>query len=166
MNKLVPGLHNISSYYQLSLQVETKPHKKLAPDSKTRYIANVNIMHASVYKLVFHDPELQKLAPSKLEIDTYSPNMVKMVGSCVFYLVHLDAKHLQEVIFYVASNNGSVLLSSVTTLARSLKQHCTRLDYLPPRNSLITGSADHPKKKSQIMYMYQSKNLQNLTKTV
>ena len=113
--------------------------------------ADVNIMPASVYKLVFHDPELQKLAPSKLEIGTYTTDTVKLVGSCVFYLVHPNTKHLQEVTFYVASNNGSVLLSCVTTLALGLIQPCIRLDYLPPRASLITSSADHPKKtKSQV----------------
>ena len=84
-------------------------------------------MPASVYKLVFHDPELQKLVPSKLEIGTYTTNTVKLVGSCVFYLVHPDTKHLQEVTFYVASNNGSVLFSNVAMLALGLIQPHTRL---------------------------------------
>ena len=53
--------------------------------------------------------------------------------------------------FYVASNNGSVLLSCTTTLALGLIQPHTRLDYLPPEASLITSSADHQKKtKSQV----------------
>ena len=48
-------------------------------------------------------------------------------------------------------NKSSVLLSCVTTLALGLIQPHTRLDYLPPRVSLITSSADHPKKtKSQV----------------
>ena len=87
-------------------------------------------MPAIVNKLVFHDPELLKLAPSKLEIGTYTTNTVKLVGSCVLYLAHPDTKHLQEVTFYVASNNRSVLLSCVTTLALGLLQPHTRLDYL------------------------------------
>ena len=37
-----------------------------------------------------------------------------------FYLVYPDTKCLQEVTFYVASNNGSVLLSCATTLALGL----------------------------------------------
>ena len=107
-------------------------------------------MPVSVYKLVFQDPAYKKLAPSKLEIGTYTTNIFKLVG-CVFYLVHPDIKHLQEGTFYVASNNGSVLLSCATTLALCLIQPCTGLHYLPPRASLITSSADHPKKtKSQI----------------
>ena len=51
----------------------------------------------------------------------------------------------------MASNNGSVLLSCVTTLALGLILPHTRSDYLPPRASLITSGTDHPKKtKSQV----------------
>ena len=50
--------------------------------------ADINIMPASAYKLVFNDPELKMLAPSTLEIDTYTTDTVKIVGSCLFYLVH------------------------------------------------------------------------------
>ena len=100
---------------------------------------------------MFQDPDCKKLAPSKLEIGTYTTDKLKLVGSCMFYLVHPDTKCLQEVTFYVASNNGSVLLSCATTLALALIQCHTRLDYLPPRASLITSSADHLiKTKSQI----------------
>ena len=77
-------------------------------------------MSASVYQLVFQDPDCKKLAPSKLEKGAYMIDTVKLVGSCMFYLVHPDSKHLLEVTFYVASNNGSVLLSCVTTLALGL----------------------------------------------
>ena len=77
-------------------------------------------MPASVYKLVFNDPELKKLAHSDLEIDTYTTDTVKIVGSCQFNLVHLDTKKLQEVTFNVAKNDGSVLLSCTTTIALGL----------------------------------------------
>ena len=108
-------------------------------------------MPASVYMLVFRDPDLKKLALSKPEIGTYTTDTVKLVGSCVFYLVHPDTKCLKEVTFYVARNSGSVLLSFATLLALGLMQPCTRMDYLPPRASLITSSADHPMKtKSQV----------------
>ena len=56
-------------------------------------------MPVSVYNLVFNDPELKKLAPSDLEIGTYTTNTVKIVGSCLFYLVHPDTKNLQKVMF-------------------------------------------------------------------
>ena len=51
-------------------------------------------MPASVYKLVFQDPDNKKPAPSKLEIGTYMTDTVKLVGSCIFYLVHPDTKYL------------------------------------------------------------------------
>ena len=59
-------------------------------------------MPASVYKLVYNDPELKKLANCDLETGIYTTDTVKIVGSCPFYLVHLDTKKLQEVMFYVA----------------------------------------------------------------
>ena len=111
---------------------------------------DINIMPASVYKLVFNDPELKKLAPSYLEIGTYTTDTVKIVGSFPFYLVHPDTKKLQEVTFYVAKNDGSVLQSRNITLALGLVQPCTRLDYLPPRASLVTSSLDHPRKINKV----------------
>ena len=148
-NSKIPTPHHLIT----NLAYRLKPHHKRNQYLRARLdtCADVNIMPASVYKLVFQDPDCKKLAPSKLEIGTYTTNTVKLVGSCVFYLVHSDTKHLQEVTFYVASNNDSVLLSCVTTLALGLIQPHTRLDYLPPRASLITSSTDHPKKtKSQV----------------
>ena len=108
-------------------------------------------MPVSVYKLAFHDSDLQKLAPSKLETGTYTTDTVKLVGSCTSYLVHPDTEHVQEVTFCVASNNGSDLLLCTTMLALCLIQAHTRLDYLPPKASHITSSADHQKEtKSQV----------------
>ena len=117
--------------------------------------ANVNIMPASFCKLVFSDPDLQKLALSKLEIGTYTTDTVKLVESCTFYFVLPDTKHPQEVTFYVASNNGSVLLSCDIMHALGLIQPHTRLDYLPPRASLITSSAE-PKKTNSQVYVHVS----------
>ena len=70
--------------------------------------ADVNIMSASVYRLMLKDPEMKKLDPSKLEIGTYTTDSVKIVGSCRFYLVHPDSKKLVDVTFFVAINDGSV----------------------------------------------------------
>ena len=74
---------------------------------------------------------------------------------------------LQEVTFYVAKNDGSVL-SCTTTLVLGLIQPCTRLDYLPPRASLITSSLDHPRKTKKVT-VYRSKedvSAQNTTPVV
>ena len=100
--------------------------------------------------LVFNDCELKKLAPSKLEIGTYTANTVRIVGSCLFYLVHLDTEKLQEMTFYLAKSDDSVLLSCTTTLVLGFIQPHTRLDYLPPRASLITSSLDHPRKTKRV----------------
>ena len=131
-----------------NLAYRLKPHHKRNQYLRARLdiYADVNIRPVSVYKLVFQDPNFKKLAPSNLEIGTYTTITVKLVGSCMFYLVHPDTKHPLEVTFYVASNNGSVLLSCVATLALGLTQPHTRLDYLPPRASYIANNADHLKK--------------------
>ena len=66
---------------------------------------DINLMPASVYKLVFNDSKMQKLAPSNLQVGTYTTDTVKIVGSCKFFLVHLDTKKLMEVTSYVAMND-------------------------------------------------------------
>ena len=108
--------------------------------------ADVNIMPGSVYKLVFRDPNLEKLVPSKLQIGTYTNDTVKIVGTCKLYLVHPDTKKLIETPFCVANNDGSMLLSCNSTLGLDLIQPRSRLDYLPPRASLITSMQDNTKK--------------------
>ena len=145
--------HTTSSYYQSAYRL--KPHHKRNQYLRARLdiCVDVNIMPVSVYRLVFQDPDCKKLAPSKHEMGTYTIDTVKLVGSCIFYLVHAATKHLVEVTFHMASNddNGSPLLSCVTTLVLGLIQPRNTLDYLPPRASLITSSTDHPKKiKSKI----------------
>ena len=111
---------------------------------------DVNIVPASVYKLAFHDPNLEKLTPNKLQIGTYTNDTVRIVGTCKLYLVHPDTKKLVETIFCVATNDGSVLLSCKSTLALDLIQPRSKLDYLPPRASLITSTQDHPRKTKQV----------------
>ena len=99
---------------------------------------------------MFNDQELKKLVPIDLETGTNTTTTVKIVGSCLFYLVHPDTKKLQEVTFYVDKNDGGVLLSCTITFVLQLMQPHTRLDYLPPRASLITSSSDHPKKTTKV----------------
>ena len=136
------------SHLITNLAHKLKPHQTRNQYLRARLdtCTDVNIMPASVYKLVFNYPELKKLGPNTLGIGTYTTDTVKIVGSCLFYFIHPDAKKLQEVNFYAAQNDDSVLLSCTTTLVLGLIQPCTRLDYLPPRASLITSSVNHPKK--------------------
>ena len=63
---------------------------------------DVNLMPVAVYKLMFKDPSLKKLTPSTLEIETYMNNVMKIIGSCQFYLLHPENKKLVQVIFFVA----------------------------------------------------------------
>ena len=78
---------------------------------------------------------------------------MKVIGSCTFHLVHPDTKRLLETTFYVVMDNGSVLLSCKTTLLLGLIQPRSRLDYLPPKASCITSSADHPKKTRAVLHV-------------
>ena len=83
--------------------------------------ADVNLMPVAVYQLMFKDPSLKKLTPSTLEIETYTNDIVKIIGLCQFYLVHPEnKKKLIQVIFFMALENGSVLLSCRTTMALGL----------------------------------------------
>ena len=156
-----PTPHHLITNLAEQLKQHHKRNKYLRARLDT--CANVNIMAASVYKAVLQDPDGKKLAPRKLEIGTYMTDTVKLVGSCIFYLVHSDTKCLQEVTFYVASNNGRVLLYCTTTLALGLIQPCSRLDYLPPRASCITSSAHHLERtKSKFNVYVPDKSLQFL----
>ena len=105
---------------------------------------------------------MEKLIPNRLQIGTYTNDTVKIVGTYKLYLVHPDTKRLIETILYVVTNDGSVLLSCKSTLTLDLIQPRSRLDYLPPRSSLITSTQDHPKKTKQVpapVQIHSSKQL-------
>ena len=99
-------------YLITNLAYRLKPHHTRNQYLKARLdtCAGVNIVSTSVYSLGFKDPELQKLSPSNMESGTYTTDTVKIVGSYKFYLVCLDTKKIQEVTFFVARNDESVLL--------------------------------------------------------
>ena len=78
--------------------------------------ADVNLMPMAVYCLMFKDPQLKKLTPSNMEIETYTTEVMKIIGTCHFYLVHPESKQLSKVMFFVAKENGSILLSCRTTM--------------------------------------------------
>ena len=136
----------------LAYRLQTHHHRNLYFRARLDTCVNVNLMPASMYHLVFKDPKMQKLTPGNLQVGTYTTDSVKIVGSCKFQLVHPDTKRLLETTLYVAMNDGSVLLSCKTTLLLGLIQPRSRLDYLPPRVSLITSSADHPKKMKAVLH--------------
>ena len=137
----------------LAYRLQPHHHRNMYLRARLDTCTDVNLMSASIYQLVFKDPKMQKLTPSTLQVGTYTTDSVKIVGSCKFHLVHLDTKKLLETIFYVAMNNGSVLLSCKTTLQLGLIQPRARLDYLLRRASLITSSADHTKKMKEVLHI-------------
>ena len=142
-----------------NLAYRLKPHHTRNHYLRARLdtCTDVNLMPASMYQFVFNDAKMQKLAPSKLQAGTYTTDTVKIVGSCTFYLVHPDTKKLIEVRFYVAMNNGSVLLSCKTTLLLGLIQPRPRLDYLPPRASLISPAQQISPGKQKQCYIHKNK---------
>ena len=142
-SKVPKATHLITN---LAYRLQPHHHGNMYLTARLDTCADVNLMPASVYQLIYKDPQMKKLTPSNLQVGMYTTDSVKIVGSCKFHLVHLDTKKLLETTFYVAMNDGSVLLSCKTTLKLGLIQPRARLDYLPPRASLITSSADHPKK--------------------
>ena len=137
----------------LAYRLQPHHHRNLYLRARLDTCADVNLMPTSMYQLVFSDPNMQKLVPSKLQVGTYMTDTVKIIGSCTFHLVHPDTKRLLETTFYVVMNDGSVLLSCKTTLLLGLIQPRSRLDYLPPRASLITSSADHSKKMKAVLHI-------------
>ena len=63
---------------------------------------DVNLMLMAVYCLMFKDPSLKKLTPSNMEIETYTNDIVKILGTCYFYIVHPESKKLMKVLFFMA----------------------------------------------------------------
>ena len=82
--------------------------------------ADVNLMPMAIYCLMFKDPGLRKITSSNLEIEMYTNDVVKIIGTCNFYLVHPESKQLVKVLFFVAKENGSVLLSCRMTMELGL----------------------------------------------
>ena len=113
-------------------------------------------MPVSVYKLIYHDQDLTKLTPCNLKIGTYTTDTIKIIATMTIYLLQPDSKKLVETTFYIASNEGSVLLSCNTSLTLGLIHSGTKLDYLPPRVRLITSKVDHLRNaKEQIQVQKQ-----------
>ena len=96
--------------------------------------------------MMFKDPGLKKLIPSNMEIETYTAEVVKIIGMCYFYLVHPDSKQLMKVMFFVAKDNSRVLLSCRTTMELGLIKPHVRLNYLLPKARLLTSTCDQPSK--------------------
>ena len=129
---------------------------KLNPlKEKTKYLraridtcTEASILPLSVYKLIFKDPDCKQLASrTKVSIRTYSTDKVNITGSCSVFAIHPDTSRLKQVTFYVASHEGSVVLSCKTSLTLNLIHPHSNLDQVPDSASLIYSSADCPMKR-------------------
>ena len=142
-----------------NLEHKLKPYKKKTKFLRARIdtCANVNLMPISVYKLLYKDPDCQKLVPSSISnVTTYSTEKIQIVGSCDLFVLHLDTKCLQEVTFQVTSYEGNVIILCATSLVLGLIQPHTDLDVIPDKCSLMYSKADlpmkHKYKKSTAVY--------------
>ena len=68
-------------------------------------------MPKSVYKHVFNDPQTAKLAKNDIDHTVYARHSVDLIGKCTFYMLSKGTKQPVKVDFYIAKEEGSVLLS-------------------------------------------------------
>ena len=66
-------------------------------------------------------------------------------------MVHPSTKSIEAVTFFVAHNEGSVIISCTASLALGLIKPHASLDHLPPGSCILCSSADQPiNDKSQL----------------
>ena len=107
-------------------------------------------MPCSVYQLLFKDPDCTKLAPSDLQLGTYTDSKAKFIGAFELYVVHPSTKTIEALTFFVTHNEGHVLISCTTSLALGLIQSHVSLDNSLLGSNVISSNADQPRNdKSQ-----------------
>ena len=68
-------------------------------------------MPESVYKLVFNNLQTAKLAKNNIDLTAYTRHPVDLIGKCTFYMLSKGTKQPIKVEFYIAKEEGSILLS-------------------------------------------------------
>ena len=104
-------------------------------------------MPENLYQLVFNDPCTAKLAKNDIDLTVYTRHSVDLISKCTFYILSKATKEPIKVDFYIAKEEGSVLLSQETVLQLQLLDVKPRLEYLPPRATLISSAANYPKRE-------------------
>ena len=104
-------------------------------------------MSESVYKCVFNDPDTSKLAKNDIDLTVYTQHSVDLIGKCTFFMLSKDTKQPVKVDLYIAKDDGSVLLSCETVFQLQILDVKPRLEYLPPKVTLISSAADCPRKR-------------------
>ena len=104
-----------------------------------------------MYKYLFKDPDCAKITPIGLQLGTYTNKKVKIIGSCKLYVINPDTRCIEEIPFFVASNEGSILILCVTSLALGLIKPHEKLDQPPleGNRNVIYSSADKIKKRDE-----------------
>ena len=100
------------------LQPHHKHNKYLCVQLDT--CADVNLMPKSVYKIVFNDPHTAKLVKNDIDLTVYTRHSVDLIGKCTFYMLNKGTKQPVKVDFYIAKEEGSVLLSQETVFQLQL----------------------------------------------
>ena len=67
-------------------------------------------MPESVYKLVFNNPKTSKLVKNDTDLTVHTRHSVDLNGKCTFYMLSKGTKQPVKVDFYIAKEEGSVLL--------------------------------------------------------
>ena len=93
---------------------------------------DVNLMPESVYRLVFNDPQISKLAKNDIDLTAYTRHSVDLIGKCTFYMLSKGMRQAVKVDFYIAKEEGIVFLSQETVFQLQLLDVKPRLEYLPP----------------------------------
>ena len=96
---------------------------------------------------------MKKLTPSNLHVGTYTTDSVKIVGSCKFHLSTWTLRNCWRL--HLCGNEWWQCppVMQDKPLQLGLIQPRARLDYLLPRASLITSSAEHPKKMKEVLHI-------------
>ena len=68
-------------------------------------------MPESVYKLVFNNPQTSKSAKNYIDLTVYTRHPVDLIGKHAIYMLSIGMKKPVKVYFYIANEEGSVLLS-------------------------------------------------------
>ena len=74
-----------------NLQYKVKPHAKKTKFLRTRIdtCSNTNVMPASIYKILYSDPDCIMLQPSKKKsIQTYTKKKIPVIGSCELFVLN------------------------------------------------------------------------------
>ena len=80
-----------------NLEFKVKPHKNKTKflQARTETCTDINLMPVSMYNL-FKDPDCTKIAPSDLQLGTYTNKKVKSIGSCNIYVTHPDIRCMEK----------------------------------------------------------------------